>query len=96
VLETALVLRTEPTLDAAELRPLLPPRTPPGEVGGVSGEGPGWGTFSERVEAFERQLLERALARSGGNKAAAGRLLGLGENQIRYLCRKHQFHANPD
>jgi transcriptional regulator with GAF, ATPase, and Fis domain len=46
-------------------------------------------SFRERVADFERGTLAEALERCQGNKAAAGRLLGLDENQIRYLCRKH-------
>ena len=45
--------------------------------------------FKELVASFERGLLEDALFQTRGNKAAAGRLLGLDDNQIRYYCRKH-------
>jgi DNA-binding NtrC family response regulator len=46
-------------------------------------------SFKLRVAGFEREVVAEALERCHGNKAAAGRLLGLDENQIRYLCRKH-------
>ena len=38
---------------------------------------------------FERQLLERAIAREGGVKARAARALGLDAAQMKYLVRKH-------
>ncbi len=60
----------------------------PGKVAGDrdarSGE-----SFTARTSAYEREILADAIARAGGNKAAAARSLGLSENQIRYLCRKH-------
>ena len=38
---------------------------------------------------YEKQWLVAALARSGGVKAGAARLLGLNKDQMKYLCRKH-------
>jgi transcriptional regulator of acetoin/glycerol metabolism len=40
------------------------------------GEGSG-GQFRQLVEQYERRLMERALARTGGNKQRAAWLLGL-------------------
>ena len=40
-------------------------------------------------EAMEEQLLRQALERSGGNRAAAARLLGLGYKALLYRLRKH-------
>jgi transcriptional regulator of acetoin/glycerol metabolism len=40
-------------------------------------------------EAMERSLLEQALARAGGNRAAASRLLGLSYKQLLYRLAKH-------
>ncbi len=45
----------------------------------------------EEVNNFERQWLEAALAQSDGVKAQAARLLGLGKDQMKYLCRKHRL-----
>jgi len=90
VLESSLVLSEGSTLDAADLMlPAEPAVAPagPGEGKGAKSDA----TFKERVVIFERGLLESALESSGGNKAAAGRLLGLDENQIRYLCRKYHL-----
>ena len=38
---------------------------------------------------MERSLLEQALARAGGNRAAASRLLGLSYKQLLYRLAKH-------
>jgi len=43
------------------------------------------------VVRFEQQLMEQALARAGGVKAEAARLLGIDKNQMMYLCRKHRL-----
>jgi DNA-binding NtrC family response regulator len=48
------------------------------------------GTFHERVEAFERQLIHEALAASGGNQADAARRLGLAYHRFRYYAGKHR------
>jgi DNA-binding NtrC family response regulator len=42
-----------------------------------------------QLEAVERQLLEQALARVGGNQASAGDLLGINRDQVRYRMRKY-------
>jgi DNA-binding NtrC family response regulator len=42
-----------------------------------------------QLEAVERQLLEQALARVGGNQARAGDLLGINRDQVRYRMRKY-------
>lgn len=44
-------------------------------------------------EAMERGLLEQALARAGGNRAAASRLLGLSYKQFLYRLAKHGIAA---
>ncbi len=70
----------------------LPPAADTGRSLAVSPGNSGIGAadgFSERVAAFERELITRTLRETAGNKARAGRILGLDENQIRYLCRKH-------
>lgn len=46
------------------------------------------GTFRDRVEAFQRQLLADALRQSDHNQAAAARALGLTYDQFRYYARK--------
>jgi DNA-binding NtrC family response regulator len=46
------------------------------------------GTFHERVNAYERQLLHQALAAASGNQAEAARRLGLAYHRFRYYARK--------
>jgi DNA-binding NtrC family response regulator len=46
-------------------------------------------SFHEAVERFERGMLVTAIAASQGVKARAARSLGLDQNQMKYLCRKH-------
>ena len=47
------------------------------------------GTFRERAEGFERQLIHDALSASGGNQADAARRLGLAYHRFRYYARKY-------
>lgn len=44
--------------------------------------------FSDRVEAFQRELIQRALSDSGGNQRAAAKSLGLTYDQFRHYYRK--------
>ena len=48
------------------------------------------GTFRERVEAYERQLIHDALAAAGGNQADAARRLGLAYHRFRYYAGKYK------
>jgi hypothetical protein len=48
------------------------------------------GTFRERVEGFERQLIRDALGASAGNQADAARRLGLAYHRFRYYARKYR------
>ncbi|HEV2386661.1 MAG TPA: sigma-54 dependent transcriptional regulator [Candidatus Acidoferrales bacterium] len=47
--------------------------------------------LDEEVAAYERRLVETALAQAHGVKAQAARLLGVDDNRIKYLCRKHRL-----
>jgi DNA-binding NtrC family response regulator len=47
------------------------------------------GTFSERVQAFEKTLLANALKDAGGNQRAAARKLGMSYDQFRHYFRKY-------
>ena len=47
------------------------------------------GTFSDKVTAFERQLLADALRPAKGNRAQAARNLNLRYHQLRHLLKKH-------
>ncbi len=45
--------------------------------------------LDERVDAYERSLVEAALEQASGVKVQAARLLGVDANRMKYLCRKH-------
>jgi transcriptional regulator with GAF, ATPase, and Fis domain len=53
----------------------------------------GPGSFEEKTNLFKRRLILDALKQSGGNQAAAARLLGLSYHQFRYYNKKL---ASPD
>jgi Nif-specific regulatory protein len=50
-------------------------------------------SFSEAVEAFERDLLSDALRSTGGNRAKAARLLGTTPRILNYKVRKYQLKS---
>jgi DNA-binding NtrC family response regulator len=47
--------------------------------------------FDEEVRQLEIALLEAAIQRTAGNKAAAARLLHLDNQRMKYLCRKYSI-----
>lgn len=51
---------------------------------------PEGGSFKERIEAYELQLVQQALDSAGGNQAKAARDLGLSYHQFRYYLKKYQ------
>jgi len=55
----------------------------------ASGAESGPSSFPDRVAAFEKRILEEAIAASNGVKAEAARRLQLDPNQMKYLCRKY-------
>lgn len=52
-----------------------------------------FGTLKERMDAFERQLLEEALAAADGNRTEAARALGIGRATLHDKLRKHGLHS---
>jgi DNA-binding NtrC family response regulator len=56
------------------------------EAGGATDES---ASLDERVEHFERGLVERALEAAGGNQAKAAAALGVTYDKFRYLYRKY-------
>ena len=46
------------------------------------------GTFTERVEAFEKSLIRQALHQAGGVQTRAAELLGISERHLRYRLKK--------
>ena len=47
--------------------------------------------FDEQIRQMEIALLEAAIRREAGNKAAAARLLHLDPQRMKYLCRKYSM-----
>jgi two-component system NtrC family response regulator len=85
LVEMLTILVDEETVTPAHL-PVAEVRAPPPAA---AGEGPE--PFAEAVARFEKELLSRAIARSGGVKARAAEALGLDANQMKYLCRKYRL-----
>ncbi len=60
-------------------------------------EAPQMAGLNQRVEALERDMIQDALKRSGGNVAAAARELGLTARVARYKIQRYHLHtANDD
>ena len=47
--------------------------------------------FDDQIRQMEIALLEAAIRREAGNKAAAARLLQLDTQRMKYLCRKYSL-----
>jgi len=47
------------------------------------------GTFTERVEAFEREMIEDALEQAQGVQTRAANILGITERHLRYKLKKY-------
>jgi DNA-binding NtrC family response regulator len=79
VIERALVLGHGPTITRRDLPPrVAAPATDPG------GEG---GAYQASVNAYRRELIIGALARTGGNRAAAATALGLHRTHLMRLLK---------
>jgi two-component system response regulator PilR (NtrC family) len=73
---------------------VLPERLPEGIRGGLRSEGGGpelrsGFNLDQHLLAIERELLRRALAKAGGDRASAAELLGVTPRSLRYLIQKH-------
>ena len=53
-------------------------------------------SFTDRVEALERELLEGALAEAAGNQKKAAQILGLTYDQLRHYYKKHGLRRAGD
>jgi DNA-binding NtrC family response regulator len=79
VIERAVVLGQEPTVTRAD----LPPRVAAHVADGRLEVGP----YQAAVNAYRRQLILAALARTGGNRAAAAGALGLNRTHLLRLLK---------
>ncbi|MBI5503586.1 MAG: sigma-54-dependent Fis family transcriptional regulator [Deltaproteobacteria bacterium] len=70
----------------------LPEPTP----ASAAGKGPAPTTLAAAVAKAEIEAIESALARSGGNKAKAARLLAVSERNLWYKIKKHDIATADD
>jgi DNA-binding NtrC family response regulator len=85
VIERALVLQKEPgRLSVADLPPEI--RSPQGRAAVGAGEFPQEGVDLEEVE---KDLIQAALAKTGGNQTQAARMLGISRYALIYRMQKH-------
>lgn len=91
VLERALVLSDKPVIDAADL-PILQAtgsdRLPNDLLDRFRFN------LNETLAAVEKQLLEKALIETGGNKNQAAKLLGIGTSLLYYKLEKYKIISN--
>ena len=68
-----------------------PPASGPAPPAGASADAPASGAApgASTLDAAEREMIVRALARAGNNKSRAARLLGLTRAQLRSRIEKH-------
>jgi two-component system, NtrC family, response regulator AtoC len=84
-MERVAVLATEPVVDAAFFRQLLPARG----TDAAPEPAPESFTLEPAVEQFERKLILRALAAADDNKSQAARLLGVSERTLWYKLKRY-------
>ncbi|MEQ8263072.1 phage shock protein operon transcriptional activator [Pseudohaliea sp.] len=78
----------------AEARPIAPDAAPPAEALSVAPQADaGDAPLRERVDAYERRLLEDALARHGHHQKHTAEALGLSYDQLRGLLRRHGLRS---
>ncbi len=51
------------------------------------------GSFQERVEAFEKRLISKALQEANGVQTRAAQLLGMSERHLRYKLQKYEMKS---
>ena len=73
----------------AHLLDLPQPEMPVAEAKDVAAD-----TLSAAVARAEKQAIEAALAKSGGNKAKAARLLAISERNLWYKVKKHRIDGS--
>ncbi len=88
VIERALVLSESAELSANDVPVMATPE--PNRYLSLPDDDP---PLNETLSALERQLLLRALARSGGVKAEAARRLGIKESALYYKLEKYEIKA---
>jgi len=67
------------------------PELLPFQSGGGAERSEGGGGLVAKVEAYERKLIARALAASGGNTSRAAEILGVSRSTLRYKIKKYSL-----
>ena len=86
VIERALVLANGPMITPADL-----PAFTPGAAASPAESADG--TLQESLEAFERQMILRSLAKADGVKAEAARILGIPPATLHYKLQKYEIEV---
>ena len=83
-----------PTRTSVEPRPVAEAAEPLAEAPAAAAEAPvaSTGDFKTDVAAFERALLEDALARNRFNQRATAAAIGLSYDQLRHALKRHKLH----
>jgi two-component system response regulator PilR (NtrC family) len=77
ILERALALTTRPEIDVGDLRLSAPAQSEAPEEGGA-------GALPDYLDSIERKAILEALGKTGFNRTAAAKLLGITFRQLRY------------
>ena len=88
ILERAATLASGPVIGPEVLPPAVRGGEAPGEPAPAQGLPPGGLDLQAHLDAIERRILEQALARTGGVKTEAARLLSLTFRSLRYRLAK--------
>jgi len=86
-LERAALLTRGPRIELRDLPPEVAGNAP--GVSGASADMPALPPDGVDLEELERAWVQEALRRTGGNRSAAARLLGMNRDQIRYRIEKY-------
>jgi len=79
VIERAITLGVSPYIQPEDLPKAITPGT----------AGPAEGTlWEEELNAAKKSIMERALQKTGGNRAEAARLLGVNPKYFAHLCKQ--------
>ncbi len=93
VVQRAAVMCGAEVIDVGDLQPALraAPSLPPAPPGGPEGPGEPYASMPMRdaVSLLEKRMIEMALAKSGGNRAEAARLLGIARPQLYAKLDEH-------
>jgi two-component system, NtrC family, response regulator AtoC len=91
VIERALVLTDGPDVGVEQLPPAL--RTPGGAAAGAPVAPDGDLSVKRGTERLERDLIRRALERTGGNRTRAAQLLELSHRALLYKIREYDLDS---